>query len=257
MFNKFFLFFFVFILFLSFASALKVVFPVEAEVFESSVVELGSISPGQTFELIVFGERFTGLKVNGSFSSWAKKSEFNGKNISIKLAVPENVSLGAKKISFTAFNQEGDSFSFDVLINVKKDLWSVSVPELSKTAKVNSLTQYDLVFYNESIGEQLIAFSSSLPSFWVKEKTFVVEPKSVLRDSIYLVPRNYGQRDFTFSFKSNYSGERKNFRARLFVESSLSSKYSSVSYGFPFFTLNLFPYYLVESLFSLFFQFFK
>ncbi len=252
MFNKFFLVFFVFVLFLSFGSALKVVFPVEAEYLGNSI-ELGRISPGQSFELIVFDERFDSVSVEGQFSSWAEESVFQGKNISVVLTVPENASFGTKKISFSAFNSVSmEAESFDVLVNVQNDLWSVNISNLQNQTQVNFPAEYFLVFSNESIGQQKILVFSNLPSYWFESKTFIVEPKSVLKESVFVYPKHYGKRQFTFSFESLFSDEKKEFLSVLSVESSLSSKYSASLYGFPFFTPSLFPFYLIESFIGFF-----
>lgn len=254
MLNKFFLVLFAFLFLLSFASALKIVFPVEADYLGNSI-ELGKISPGQTLELSVFDERFNGLEVEGQFREWRKESVFEGKNILIELNVPLDASLGTKKISFNAFNSDsGLTESFDVLINVQRDLWSVNISDLEKEAKVNFPAEYLLTFSNESIGEQKISLSSDLPSFWFKEKAFTVKPKSILKESVQVNPKHYGQREFSFLFKSIYSGEEKKFSSKLLVESTLLSKYSAPLYGFSFFTPNLFPYFLVESFIGFFLE---
>ncbi len=248
MFNKFFLVVFSLVLFTSGVFALEIVFPVSADVSENSTIELGKISPGQQFELIISDERFNAVEVTGSFSSWSEDSVFYEKNTGIKINVPFDASLGAKNISFKAFNSSsGLSESFNALVNVRKDLWSVNISGLSQTAEVNFPVNYKLTFSNESIGKQKISVSSNLTSYWMKEKTFVVEPKSVLKDLIEVNPRHYGTRAFNFVLKSSSSAETKEFQSKLRVESSLLSKYSSPLYGFPFFTPTLFPYYLVES----------
>lgn len=248
MFNKFFFVCFLLILFTSAVFSLEIVFPVSAEVSENSTIELGKISPGQQVELIISDERFNAVEVTGSFSSWSEDSVFYEKNTGIKINVPFDASLGAKNISFRAFNSSsGLSESFNVLVNVQKDLWSVNISSLSQTAEVNSPVDYQLTFSNESIGKQEISVSSNLPSYWMKEKTFVVEPKSVLKGSIKVNPRHYGAREFNFVLKSFFSDETKKFQSKLMVESSLLSKYSAPLYGFPFFTPTLFPYYLIES----------
>jgi hypothetical protein len=234
------------------AYALKIIFPVEAEVFDNSTIELGKISPGQNFELIVFGEGIDVIEVSGQFSSWAEKSKFYKKNTGIRINIPKETSAGTKNLSFKAFNsKDKDSFeSFNILINVQNDLWSVNISDLSQETKVDSTANYSLVFSNESIGEQKIIVSSDLPSYWFKEKSFDLEPKSVLRESVEVNPKYYGKRQFNFVFTSLYSLEKKEFSSTLLVESSLSSKYSSPLYGFPFFTPTLYTYYLAESFFS-------
>ena len=196
------------------------------------------------------------FKANSSrfkeFSEWAEPSKFYSKNTGITVNVPVNASLGTKNLSFNAFNSNGSSVeSFNVLINVQNDLWSVNISDLSRTAKAGIPAEYSLVLSNESIGEQKIELSSSLPSYWMQKKTFDLDPKSVLRDKIEVNPKHYGKREFSFVFSSLYSSESKKFNSRMTVESSLSSKYSSPSYGFPFFTPSLFPYFLAESFLSL------
>ena len=62
----------------------------------------------------------------------------------------------------------------------------------------------------------------------MKEKSFVVKPKSTLKEVISIYPKHYGQREFDFIFRSEYSEETKKFHSRLLVESSLPAKFSSV-----------------------------
>ncbi len=252
MFNKFFLIVFSLFFLVSFTSALKVVSPIEAEVFANSTVELGKISPGQSFELIVFDERFNSIEITGNFEDWSEEPVFYEKNIGIKINIPFDASFGAKKISFNAFNSEtGEIEGFDVLINVQEDLWSVNISGLKRTTKVNSSAEYKLIFSNESIGEQKVSLSSDLPSYWMKSKTFSLEPKSILNDSVKVNPKHYGSREFNFTFISLFSKEEKEFKSNLTIESDLFSKYSSPAFGFPFFTPTLFSYYLLEAFASI------
>ncbi|MBU2100007.1 hypothetical protein KKG83_08035 [Candidatus Micrarchaeota archaeon] len=257
MFNKFFLVLISLLFFASFSYSLKIVSPVEAEVLPGSTIELGKISPGQSFELIVLGEEVNSLELSGQFSEWADSFVFYEKNTGIKINVPLNASLGTKNLSFNAFNSSdpaSSAESFNVLINVQNDLWSVSISDLSRTAKVGIPAEYSLVLSNESIGKQKIELSSDLPSYWMQKKTFELDSKSVLRDKIEVSPKHYGKREFSFVFSSLYSSESKKFNSRMSVESSLSSKYSSPSYGFPFFTPVLLSYYFAESVLSLLVQ---
>jgi hypothetical protein len=257
MFNKFFLVLVSLLFFVSFTYSLKIVSPVEAEVLSGSTIELGKISPGQSFELFVLGEEVNSLELLGQFSEWAEPSVFYGKNTGIKINVPVNVSLGTKNLSFNAFNSSNPNSSvesFNVVINVQNDLWSVSISDLSRNAKVGVSEEYSLVLSNESIGKQKIELSSDLPSYWMRKKTFELDSKSVLRGKIEVNPKHYGKREFSFVFSSLYSSESKKFNSRMSVESSLSSKYSSLSYGFPFFTPVLLSYYFAESFLSLLVQ---
>ncbi len=256
MFNKFFLVLLALLFLFSFTCALKIVSPIEAEVSLDSTVELGSISPGQSFELILFDERFNAIAVEGQFSEWSGKSTFYEKNTGIKINIPKDVSFGTKNLSFKAFDStnKNEFQSFNVLIKVEEDLWSVAVPDLKNKTKVNFPAEYNLIFSNESIGEQKITLNSNLPVYWIKEQTFLVEPKSVLKDVINVVPKHYGNREFDFTFNSVYSNETKKLHSELSIESSIESKYSSPLYGFPFFTPTLFPYFLIESFLGFFLE---
>ncbi|MFH1895556.1 MAG: hypothetical protein ABIJ74_03205 [archaeon] len=249
MFNKFFSVVLAVLFLVSFASGLKIVFPVEAEVLGGSPVELGSVSPGQTFELIVFDERFDSIELQGKFSDWPHETEFYEKNTAIRITVPKEISLGTKSISFKAFDSKNESLeqSFNAVLNVRKDLWSVNVSDLVQETRVDVPAKFDLTFSNESIAGQKIIVFSSLPSFWLNQKTFVLEPKSVSKQLVVVNPRHYGQREFDFVFDAPDSSEQKKFRARLLIESSLSSKYSSPAFGFPFFTPSLYSFYLFSS----------
>ena len=67
-----------------------------------------------------------------------------------------------------------------------------------------------------------------------------------------MTPRVYGYRNYSFYVNSQLNGNLVNLiPARIEALPVLKEKYATGLYGFPFFTVSLLPYYLLEGLVAL------
>lgn len=264
--KKFFLFVALSCLLAGASADIFLVSPLEKQVHANDSIELGSIAPGETLELIFSNK-------SGKDFSWSKAeiakqfpegwvavdSEPFAESLAIKITVPKDQAETAQnlKISLINLQDEKTNESFNATIFVKKNLISAAIMGLQRETKVNSPVEYILSLSNDSIADHKVKVFSTLPDFWFAEKEILLKQKyskdSIQEVKLVVSPRAYGNKDFSFIVVSETNGNRiDSFNARLKVNPTLKGKYAAAMYGFPILTPTLFPYYIIESFFSLF-----
>ncbi len=242
--------------------------PFEKQVHSADTIELGSISPGETLELIFSNK--SGKDFAWNKAEIAKQLPENWKvfdstpfaeTMIVKVIIPSDQEETAQnlKINFLNFKDEKTNDSFNAILFVKKKLITASIVSLQKETKVNEPVDYLLSLSNDSIADHAIRISSTLPKYWFEDKIIVLKKKtskdSVQEITLAVLPRAYGNKDFSFKISSELTGkEIDSFNARLKVNPTLKGKYAAALYGFPVFTPTLTPYYLINSFLSLLLQ---
>ena len=179
----------------------------------------------------------------------------------LKLTIPAEQEETAQnlKINFLNFRDEKTNDSFSATLFVKKKLITASIMGLQKETRVNEPVDYILSLSNDSIADHTVRISSTLPKYWFEDRIIVLKKKtskdSVQEIRLSVLPRAYGNKDFSFKISSELTGkEIDSFNARLKVNPTLKGKYAAALYGFPVFTPTLVPYYLINSFLSLLLQ---
>ena len=118
---------------------------------------------------------------------------------------------------------------------------------------INQPVTYEITLINNSLAGHTVQVSSDLPLLWFEGQEITLKPKESKTLTLTVTPRVYGFRAFTFYLHSQENGRLLNLSpARIDAKPVLKEKYATGLYGFPFFTLSLVPYYLMEGLASLF-----
>ena len=243
-------------------ASISLIKPFEQEIASGDQIELGEIAVGETLELIVSTDSGTEIEWNAIEiakallpKNWVvEKSVFYGETVGIKLIVPRNASEGLQNINVKVFSKEKPEFfeEFSAIVFIKSNLLSVQINNLKQETRVNHSVEYKVFLLNDSIAEHKVIVSSTLPSYWFKEKEIKLKPKELKELIVTVNPKTYGIKKFNFIIVSKLNAsEIKSAQAELIVNPTLESKYSNSFYGLPFFSPTLFPYYLINSFISL------
>jgi len=243
-------------------AGISLIKPFEQTLASGDQLELGKIAVGETLELIVSTDSGTeiewnAMEINKALlpKNWTvKESIFYGETVGIKLVIPGNAIEELQNINVKVFNKEKPEFfeEFSTIIFVKSNLLSVQINNLKQETIVDSPVEYRVFLLNDSIVEHKVLVSSTLPSYWFKEKEIELKPKELKEVIVTVDPKTYGIKKFNFVIVSKLNAsEIKSAQAELIVNPTLESKYSNSFYGLPFFSPTLFPYYLINSFISL------
>jgi hypothetical protein len=233
-------------------------------VTSGDIIELGDASPGETLNLTISSD----IGVDGVDVEWSKleidkstlpedwnawDSSVGEKTLTAKIVIPTTAELDAFKFR-ALVTDEGSTLNeeFSFWIFLKKNLIVSSINNLEKKVTVNQPAKYELTLINNSVAEHKVKVHSSLPLLWFEGRDVLLKANESQTLELEVTPRIYGFREFTFYVTSQENGQLLNLiPARIEAEPLLKEKYATGIYGFPFFTLSLLPYYLLEGLASL------
>jgi len=234
--------------------------PISGSLKSGDSAELGNVARGETIRVVMQRQSGTGFQWDKiSFdnstllSGWDASFELQDKTIIAIFKIPKDAAESIQRISFTLESNASpvSKENFSVYVTVKKNLLSASMEGLKQESEVGVATKFKLIINNESIAPQRISVKSSLPNYWFESASFEVEPLQTLDVNLLVYPANYGQRNFSFSVKSELNDFSSNFAAELAVISSIRGKFLAPMFGLPFFTISLFPQLLVNAFLAL------
>ncbi len=252
--------------FVVFASAsafasISMVYPSPTLIEDASVVQLGSVEPGQVFEA-VFSDN-TGfqntewdtLVVDPQTLSLGWTVDSIGKtdtSLVVRVGVPLNAQSNVYNLGLDFYSSHEPVLqqSFVMRVVVKQPLISAAFSKKSveSITVVDSPVVYAVSLSNSSIAKQEVVVSSNLPQNWFAAQRIVLEPNSSKDLELVVTPKVYGQR--TFSFKAVIPEKSlvvKSFTSELNVKPTLKGKFGSAFSGFPFFNFALLPFQLFDS----------
>ncbi|MBU1120938.1 hypothetical protein KJ660_03615, partial [Candidatus Micrarchaeota archaeon] len=167
---------------------------------------------------------------------------------------------GTKNIRIKLFNEEVPSSNeyFDAVFNVKNNLLFANIQNLKQSTVVGEPVSYTVTLFNQSIADHYVGISSTLPTYWMEKKEVLVEAGKMNSFEVKVSPRTVGGagniKEFKFILTSKLNdSELEYFDSELTIQPTIKNKFSSTLYGFPFFSLTLLPYYLINSFISLLF----
>jgi hypothetical protein len=245
---------------------IQLIKPVQATLSHGDSLDLGEISRGETLELLISTESGKpGIEWDSVHAvrdllptEWKQeKAEVFGQTILLKVLVPKKAPIGMQRIKVRAYDSSFPEGGEDFYVNVfvKPNLVTVNFDSLKKESIVNQEVVFNVTLFNESIADHSVMISSSLPFYWFKPLTVKIPAKEIKNVELKVNPLVYGLKEFQFVFTSKENGsEIGRFNAELNVSPTLESKYSGSLYGFPFYSISLLPYYLVNSFLSLLIQ---
>lgn len=255
------LFLFSLILILSSVFSLRLIGPVYTDLNGEDYV--GSILPGSTIELTFSKQfdRFLSLKLisqlpNGFESKIVEEVDYS----KLFIYSPKNASLGAYPLTLE-FVGEKESVVFKVYFLIEKELLNVSSDNYFVYLGVGDKAVYDFTFINNSHADVNFTVMNELPWFWNSDSFFkqdalkiFVPARSTKKGSMIVYPRKQGETIFNTTILFDNSSESRAFSLRLNATPSIKGKMESVFFGLPFYSFSLMPNYLINGLFSLYFN---
>lgn len=238
---------------LSVSSHTTLVSPTEKTLQDNETVKIGSVQPGETFELVIsrksLNRRWANISVKENLlpSDWKLRKKTFDQTFSLFFSIPKNSAEFSQNIKVIV--SDGTvSESFNASVNVKKNLINAGIAELKKQTIVNKPVSLKLNLLNESIAEHEVEINSSLPFYWFATEKLKLEPRSSVEKELAIYPRVYGLRTFNIFVDSLQNNERFSaFQVELNVLPTLKGKYLASFTGFPLFAPSLFPFYLIDA----------
>ncbi|MFA4907936.1 MAG: hypothetical protein WC602_06700 [archaeon] len=234
--------------------------PTEQQLKPGTSIVLGSMQPGETLVFSIasksgYGESFNWTSAMVSAESlptgWQfSGSESNPTHFVLKVSVPPAQSAGAYsfKVKMANSSRNVSEEEITMTVFVENGLIKSSLENAKQETLVNENAKFLLTIVNSSIAEHSVLIGSTLPRYWFEQLSATVGPKSTMQFSLEVNPRVYGDRRFRFFVQSNLSGNVfKSFDSELVVHPTLKGKYLAPLYGFPAFSPNLMPVYLINS----------
>ncbi len=243
--------FLVFLLQCSFSSV-SVLLPVEQVVESGGTVSLGGLQPGETLEISIEKKSGSIEWVSARIDTdllppgWNYSSEKRDRSILLRVQVPAEAKTATQNLGVIAFNDMLEE-RFNALVNVRKGLIVPEIRALKMEVNVNECAKYRLRALNESIAAHEIEIKSDLPEYWFFPRKISLAPHESLDANLEVCGKSPGYRAFAFFVDSAFNGERfLSSEQEMVVLPTLQGKYTSIGSGFPFFSVTLFPYYLVD-----------
>lgn len=247
-------------LFCGFAFAgIEMTFPEKSSLEDQGSVEAGSVSPGQSFDIVFSDNSGRGfewdsievLKTSLPQGWSVSRPQITDSSLALTLWVPVNSQEQTNVLRVRLSNSSNIvSEVIGVVVSVKKNLVNFSFSRVSpdKQYSIGDKIKYGVSVSNSSIGSDSAVISANLPSNWFSPKRIDLKPKESVFADLEVIPQNYGKRAFVFSglltSRNAYVGS---FESEVEVAPTLKGKFSAPSSGFPFFTFSLLPFQLIDS----------
>ncbi|HNV00992.1 MAG TPA: hypothetical protein PKK60_01035 [archaeon] len=255
------LFLFFLILVLNSVFSLRLIGPVYTDLNGNDYV--GSILPGSNLELTFSKQfdRYVSLELVSQLPSGFESKIVEEVDYSkILISSPKNAVLGKYPLTLE-FIGEKESVVFQVYFLVEKDLLTVSSDNYFASSNVGEKAVYNFTFINNSHADVNFTIINELPWFWNSDSFFeqenvkvLVPSKSTKEGSLFIYPRKQGETIFNTTIFFDNSSESRSFSLRLNATPSIKGKTESVFFGLPFYSFSLMPNYLINGLFSLYFN---
>jgi hypothetical protein len=243
------------------AFSIRLVEPISKELVGNDFV--GTISPGQTLELIVSKElgRFNNLEITSNLPDFFKV-EVKDYLESFKILISSSERTPITNYNFSFDLIGSHSKSAQVFFVVEDSLLDVTLLNFSSESFVDEETVYEILLVNKSDAEAVFNIKLNVPWYWVGEdffgkeyyKTIIVPKKSQIRDKIIVFPRIHGDHYFSSEIFLNNSRKSKSITLYSKTHPTLDYKLASSLNGFPFYSISLLPSYFLNGLISNFFS---
>ncbi|MFH0970218.1 MAG: hypothetical protein V1776_02035 [Candidatus Diapherotrites archaeon] len=237
--------------------------PVVAKARPNGIIDAGSISPGDTAELI-----FSRISGYGKTAFWNQAIlTLNGNGTGIRTTnSKEGTDSLITSIRTTTAKQEG-TYTFNVTLkgdgetlldehvsltlNIQKGLMKASLSAESVEGRVNEPLLYYVLLVNDSSATVPVFIEPMLPQSWTEGKTITLKPHSFESIPLIITPRFAGPKGFEINvIRADNGITIRKLDATLVANPTLKDRYSAGLYGFPFFTISLVSHYLANAFFS-------
>lgn len=234
--------------------------PISQKLSDDEEIAFGRVAAGETLRIIVkkksdLSLEWDRLSVNQSSlpSGWEAKPETADKTLIASIKVSKNARESTQRIKLNASNsmEPGLSETFFATVFVKENLLSVAIENPSQDAVLGQKTGFNMTLSNESIAGHSVKIESSLPEYWFSSREVQLNPFETKTVSLEVLPYSYGEKAFSFSVSSLENEKQFSFPVRMNTRPTLSGIFKAPAAGFPFFTVTILPFYLINSLLSI------
>ncbi len=235
--------------------------PVEYKASHQETVYLGEAQPGETLELLL--SRATG-QPSGAFwqqavveprflpNGWSAVDSATGeKTFQVRVMVPLDAAPGLNqfRVKLLSGSEDFSNEVFDAVVKVQSGLVKANIANLKRLTTQNQPVSFKLSLINDSIAPHDVFVESTLGLNWFKPVRLTLKPKSAQDFSLTVNPVIASRVPFSFSVRSLVSNQPLNrFDAVLEVRPTIEGKLEAASYGFPFYTYSLAPFYFLNAL---------
>ncbi|MEK6821500.1 MAG: hypothetical protein AABY11_03835 [archaeon] len=235
--------------------------PVVEKVRAGGIIDAGSISPGESVELIfsrvsgygkdIFWEQAILQKTEDATGVRTENSASGTDSLIAIIHTTSATPLGEYRFRVT-MKGDGDTLQDEtatIILRVENNLVKASLSTEEVNGRVNEPLTFTVFVLNNSSATIPIAIEPALPASWVRPQTRMMGPHSFETVTLEIIPRFAGPKTFDIQVTRTDKGtEVAAISATLNAEPTLKDRYSAGLYGFPFFTISLVSHYLVNAI---------
>ncbi len=242
------------------SAEIALIAPLEYKASHEEAVSLGALQAGETLELIF--ARGTGREndlpwkqaiVENHFlpAGWkAVDSGTEGKTLLVKIEVPSNAAKGDYqfRVKLLTANLDTSNEVVDFRVKVQPGLVRANIANLKRLVQQHQPVSYRLTLLNDSIASHEVLVESTLGLNWFKPVRVSLPPRSSVEQLLTVQPAVASKLPFSFSVRSLVTGKPiDRFDGVLEVRPTLQGKLEAASFGFPFYTFSLAPFYFLNA----------
>ena len=163
--------------------------------------------------------------------------------------VPENTPLGVYNFRVKMQNVQGGYEEYFVArVSVEENLLGIKLLEPEQSAVVNKPVDFKLAVTSKSASKYRLAVESSLSESWFETTEINIEPNKTDEFILEANPKLSGLMPLVFYLSSDeVPSAYYELDATLHVKPTMKEKFGASLYGFPFFTVSLVPYSMINS----------
>jgi hypothetical protein len=241
--------------------SVRLIDPLSKELLPSETNDVGSVSIGNSMELIFSKELTNPYQsvevVSGLPTGFDYSVSYELESMKLVISVPKSATIGFYTV-FVKLSGPSRSEVIPIRINVIEGALDVSPSEVFlQETSVDGSVIYKFFFVNNSDGLGRFIITSDLPSGWLSEdplskqvfsKSVVVPRRENAESTVIVYPRLQGKKDF--KVRVSYENSFRDFSFSVVAQPTLKSKLGLVNYGLPFYSFSLLPGYFINGIVS-------
>ncbi|MFA6531028.1 MAG: hypothetical protein WCT31_04815 [Candidatus Micrarchaeia archaeon] len=253
---------------LSLSCAIDVIGPVAVQgVTETSVVDLGTIGPGQTTSILInptvttggkfgTGGRFDFATISNLPYGWrGKASKLYGDPLQVEITADKNAKEGEYTAMITVQDEGNGELlgnpTFIVKMRISHDVLDVSISPKSITTGPGQPARFVISITNKGTASDVFKVQANGVERWVFEKPVLVQPlttKTVIYEISEMEEETYSPEITVVSTSSNLI--QKTEVVRFTVQPDLLSDFKATNHGIMVFPIFEAPIYAIAGLLS-------
>ena len=250
----------IFSLLLVSVNAIAIIEPIAVSIENNQELIIGNASPGQTIKFVIAriceGVEYESINVTNIPEDWHYSIEKTTEFFSLTIKIPSSVSERMQRIGIELeAKQPLKQEKGFIIINIRKNLLDFAARELTKETAVNREACYKFTAINNSIANEGIGFSTSLPANWVKQSKAIAKKNSATDFSVCVIPRASGVTRFKIKLFGKDSLASKEFELVVKAKPEFLAKILMPIYAMPIMLPSMMQSYLLNALAVAIFKF--